>query len=275
MPLIRCFLLSLLLAASALAWNDEGHRTVALVAERQLSPQARRWVKSVLSAHPQGVRNLSDAAGWPDRVRDDPEFHHQEWHYVNFPLFVDTPERPIPLTGDVLPALNRVTRILKDRRALARDRAIALAWLVHLVGDVHQPLHAANGYWAAFPEGDRGGGHLMVGFGQELVKLHAFWDAAGGLYWKGANHNRLASIVEGLLVDYPVDARGQVRDPAKWAQESYDLARDAAYPGVQPEQALSPEYIAHARQVAQDRMTLAGYRLANIIERLAKADARP
>lgn len=271
MPIVRCLLLSFLFAVSALAWNDEGHRTVALVAQRKLSPQACRWVTEVLRAHPEGALDLSSAAGWPDRVREDPEFHHQEWHYVNFPLFVDTPEHPVRLTGEVLPALNRMIRILKDRRAPARERAIALSWLVHLVGDVHQPLHAANGYWATFPRGDRGGGHLMVGFGQEMVKLHAFWDAAGGLYWKGVNHNRLDSIVDGLMIDYPIDARLQVRDAAIWAKESYGLAKDVVYPGVGPEQALSTEYIARSRQVAQDRMALAGYRLADLIERLAGA----
>lgn len=275
MSIFRCLLLACLLTLPALAWNDEGHRTVALVAERQLSPRARQWVTDVLRAHPHGAGNLSEAAGWPDRVRDMPEYHHQSWHYINIPLFLDPPERDVEVTGDILPALNRATRTLKDKHASANDKAIALAWLVHLVGDIHQPLHAANGYSSEFPEGDRGGGLLKVVLGQEPVKLHSFWDAAGGLYWRGANHGRLDAIVDDLLRAHPVDTRAEVRTPSKWADESHQLASDVVYAGVVAGQPLSPEYIAKAREVSQDRMALAGYRLASLIERLAAADAHP
>lgn len=271
----RYLFLILLFSAPVMAWNDEGHRTVALVAQRKLSPQARQWVSRVLAAHPHGVRSLSDAAGWPDRVRDMPDFHHQEWHYINYPIFLDIPERPVTVTGEALSAINSAVRVLKDPLASAPDRAVALAWLVHVVGDIHQPLHAANGYSAAFPEGDRGGGRLMVGMGQELIKLHAFWDAAGGLYWNGANRRRLDTIVAGLLVDYPVDERAAIRTPALWADESHKLGRDVAYAGVAPERPLSAEYIARARQVSQERMALAGYRLADLLERLARVRAHP
>lgn len=275
MTTARSLLLVLCLVLPAVGWNDEGHRTVALVAERRLSPQARNWVTKVLGAHPHGVRNLQEASGWPDRIRDLPAFHHQDWHYVTYPIFLDIPAHPVPVSGEVLPVINRLTLLLKNGSAPAQERAIALAWLVHLVGDIHQPLHAADGYSAMFPKGDRGGGRLMVGLGRVLIKLHAFWDSGGGLYWKGANRDRLLPIVDNLLLAYPPDERADIRTPARWAEESHRLARDVAYPGAVAQQPLSPEYIARAREVSQERMALAGYRLADLLERLAKADAGP
>lgn len=266
-----------LLAVPALAWNEEGHRAVALVAERQLSPAARRYVDAVLGEHPHdNSRTLSDSSCWPDKIRPWPEFHHGSWHYTNLPILLDGVQGPTQISGDAMPALNLCTRVLKDPRSSPSEKAVAMAWVVHLIGDIHQPLHAATGFSKRFPEGDRGATRFEVKMGQSRTNLHAFWDSAGGLFWKGANHARLDSIVDGLLKEFPEDEAVRVVSPKTWQDESHRLAVDVAYQGVQPDEALTPDYIERARQVSQARIALAGYRLAAYIERLSRAsNARP
>jgi hypothetical protein len=272
MSVARLVVVVLLVVAPAWAWNEEGHRTVALVAERRLSPEARRWVTSILSHHPHDVRDLAGASSWPDEVRHSHrEFHHGSWHYINLPLFLDIPERPVQVNGKILWAINENTRILKSGDVSVQEKAIALAWLVHLLGDIHQPLHTVNGYSAQLPDGDRGGGLLEVRLGQALTNLHVFWDSAGGLFWRGANHHRLDFMVDGLMQAYPLRQAAAVRSPREWADESYQLAGQVAYVGVAADAQLSQDYIAHARDISQERMALAGYRLAAYIERLRLA----
>jgi hypothetical protein len=260
----------LAVASPLMAWQESGHRAVALVAERHLSPVAQNYVASILRHHPERVGNLSDASCWPDQVRNRPEYHHGSWHFLNLPVFLDVPERPVEVTGDILWALNECTRILKDRQADPAARAIALAWLVHLVGDLHQPLHAANGYSSRFPDGDRGGGLVKVRMGEAPTSLHIFWDSGGGLFWNGANESRLDTIVDGWMAFYPADPNLlAARDPGVWAQESHRLAAEVSYAGVVANERLDQAYIARARKTSQQRLTLAGYRLASYIERLA------
>jgi hypothetical protein len=260
-----------LVTGAATAWNEEGHRAVALVAQGRLSPQARAWTESLLQHHPHQICSMADASCWADDVRPLPEYHRGSWHYVNQPVFLGVPERPIPIRGDLLRAINLNTRIVKDPALAPSERAIALSWLIHLIGDIHQPLHAANGYSSGFPQGDRGGGRFKVRLGQEDTDLHTFWDSAGGLFWKGANRQRLPELVGSWPASYPPGENSAIRAPRAWAEESRTLAAATVYPGVTERAALAPDYIATARHVSQRRITLAGYRLASYIERLHSA----
>lgn len=278
MPLLKlsgtAFLLTVLLLTPGLAWNEEGHRTVALVAERRMSKETREWAESLLRHHPHGIKSLSDASCWPDQVRDQPEFHRGPWHYLNQPLWLDGEARLVDNPGQGLWALNAATRTVKDRQASARERAIALAWVIHLVGDLHQPMHAVTGFTETFPEGDRGGNRVVVRLGKTPTNLHGFWDSAGGLYWRGANRQRLGSIVAGITVEYPAGPAAEVRSPNVWASESYALARDLAYPGVVFGEPLSEDYIARSRACSMQRLALAGYRLGDYLERLRQTSGQ-
>lgn len=274
---VGSFLGLCLLATPSWAWWAEGHQTVALMAEHRMPAKTRAYAASILRHHPDpGVRGLTAASVWPDQVRDQPEFHHGSWHYLNLPIWLDVAERPIVVQGDIERALNACTRVLKDPRASRRDKAIALSWTVHLIGDIHQPLHAATGYSSELPEGDRGGGLREVRLGQSPVKLHAFWDSAGGLFWAGANRERLGTIVDGLAQRYPVEESSlAVLSPRAWAEESHRLAGEVVYEGIGPGQPLSQAYIERARDVSQGRMALAGYRLAAYLERLQESVSAP
>src|SRR5262249_46256980 len=122
------------------------------------------------------------AARWPDDARGDEEFHNAEWHYINLPFKpAGPPARVHPRDPDPVNvqrgfAANRAA--LRDRGAADEARAVALAWLAHLVGDVHQPPHTAALFTTDFPEGDRGGTRFFIRVREDggVISLHQFWD---------------------------------------------------------------------------------------------------
>jgi hypothetical protein len=141
-------------APSALAWGCKGHQTIALIAEKNLTPEARQFLDKLLTDNPPdpqlkrycgSTRDLlADASTWPDDVRGD--LKNGPWHYINIPR--GTPRGPIdPYCGNqgcVTKAIAEQLAILKDKSADAHKRADAVRYIVHFVGDLHMPLHAAT-----------------------------------------------------------------------------------------------------------------------------------
>lgn len=186
--------LAFALCPSARAWGCEGHQIVAYIAEAHLTPRARAKALKILSASPIDPRlsrycqpisrdPFVDASTWADDFRSQ----HPEtgpWHYIDIPRGARkgplTPYCP-PATGCVVSALQAQVRILKNAKSSATDRAEALRFIIHFVGDIHQPLHAAT-------NNDEGANCVPVGFFGELPKetssehesfepnLHWVWD---------------------------------------------------------------------------------------------------
>ena len=175
--------LFLWLSPGAWAWVDEGHDLVARIAVRHLEPSTLTALQRLLEAHPHGVKTLEEASYWPDRVRDVPRYHRESWHFVNIPYFADSSGLEVRYPGrDILYALNLNTRRLKNRELSERERAIALCWVTHLIGDIHQPLHCAQLFNRHFPGGDRGGNDFKVRLREREITLHLLWDMQGGFF---------------------------------------------------------------------------------------------
>lgn len=166
-------LTGLLITNSALAWGPLGHRIVARLAEAQLAPRARAEVGRLLQE--QGARHLSDVAVWADDLRDtDPALFKRtsRQHYVNFhsPDCLYDPPLDCPDGQCVVAAISHYAAILGDRSRPDAERAQALDFVVHFVGDVHQPLHASSG-------GDFGGNDYQVRWHDRGTNLHRVWDS--------------------------------------------------------------------------------------------------
>jgi hypothetical protein len=260
------FLAQLAVAVAALlsystswAWGAEGHRMVGYIADAELSPKARIAVRRLM-----GDDSLASVANWMDDVRPTPEGRAmQRWHYVT---------KKVCGTGE--PSCkngNCVTEKIEWARSELRsgDQMLALRVLVHLVGDVHQPLHAAD-------NGDFGGNGVTVSnrtcreFGSpepSACKLHTYWDTnlvkaalRGSSEAKAAQS--WASAVGALPSTDP-------RDPASWADESFALAMTTTYAfdgfackkGKQAFEATA-SYDAAGVEVVRQRIAIAGKRLA-------------
>ena len=248
-----CIALLLVIATPALAWGPLGHRIVARLAEAQLTPQARAQVRQLLDV--QDARHLSDVAVWADDLREtDPALFKRtsRLHFVNIhsPDCLYVPPRDCRQGECVVAAITHYAAILGDRSRPEAERAQALVFVVHFVGDVHQPLHASSG-------DDFGGNDYQVRWQGRGTNLHRVWDS---LMLDDA-HLSTAAYTRRLLDDHaPVQTSGT---PAQWAEESCRIARDI-YP---PTRTLTAAYVERERPVAERRLRQAGARLAALLNR--------
>lgn len=259
-----CLTFCLVAIASPLparAWGPTGHRMVGALAAEALTPAARREVARLLHGEPDPT--LAGVANWADELRDHPPADDADlgkrtsrWHYVN--LAEDdcgyVPPKHCPDGDCVIEAIRRQRDVLADRSRPDAERAQALKFLVHFVGDAHQPLHA--GYAR-----DRGGNTFQLQVDGRGTNLHALWDS--GL---------LAGMDEGPLLEtlrhlsLPKDG---IEDPQAWAEASCRIVlRDGFYP---PGAKLPATYVPQWRPVAEQQLRLAGRHLADLLNDALKA----
>lgn len=287
--------LGALTPAPALAWNDQGHMAVGDIAYDTLSardPKAVAAIVAIMRDHPDHARFEKRLAGltgkarerrlfalmavWPDDTRGSPH-DHPDWHYA---LKLASPTRfVLPFTvGKAETAFREQLAIARDVKAPRAQRAIALCWLMHIVGDQHQPLHA--GHWLSwdYPKSDRAGSIAFVRRekGAAPVDMHELWDSAPNRVAASneAGAEAIAATVEKL---HPRPAGGLGPDPSAalrgWESESWVLAKDVAYQdgalARAPDKAKAPVlpagYMAEMRSVADARVAAAGYRLADVL----------
>jgi len=160
--------LSLALATPAHAWGPIGHRITGAIADENLSGLARANVRMLL-----GTEDLAEAATWPDDMKSNPDTFWQKqaspWHYVTV-KGDEYKATDAPAEGDAMTALSRFTATLRDPRAPLEDKRLALRFIVHIIGDLHQPLHDGAG-------NDRGGNAVSVTWFGKPTNLHSVWDS--------------------------------------------------------------------------------------------------
>ncbi len=266
--------------SQALAWGPQGHRTIGAIADRLLNAQARAAVSDLLRGdldkygNPSHRTTLEAVSTWADEIRGTPA-SHPAWHYDNMPACGREPRGEYCRDGECNTAqLERLIGVLSDTRATHRERNEALKWIVHLVGDIHQPLHAAD-------NDDEGGNAVPVVLAgvhtRGRTQLHGVWDnelVHLALHTRNtrrvpANVAALAAAAEDLR-----RSRGQ-GTPEEWARESNELARRVAYHYAGFECRAIPrrivildaDYQRAAERVVRDRLLLAGARLAALLNR--------
>jgi hypothetical protein len=269
-------------------------RVSALLKMNPYYPQWVKWLPPNTSAADQDMMLFMLAATWPDEIKSDrtytsdgnargnrPEgspdpsankgyadkLMHKYWHFVDTPFSMD---------GTALPAIptpNAQERIALFRGVLASDsddtlKSYDLTWLLHLVGDVHQPLHCATRVSRADPEGDNGGNNVKVSCTGCANELHAFWDNLLGT--SASEQAALQPVIEAAR-NLPVADAGLAAksDEKVWVSESFQAAQNTVYmppigagDGPFP---LTPAYESAAKTLAMQRVALAGARLANLI----------
>lgn len=260
--LVSFFRVSLVLACGALpsvafAFGPDGHRIAGLLAEPRLCASARAEVAALA-----GGETLAELGVWADTVRDERR-ESSPWHYMNIrdprpgedafaaaraaiAEFRDPPE------GDVLEAIARFRTELADRARPAARRLDALRFVVHFVVDVHQPLHVGR-------TEDRGGNMVDVRYGDTIVNLHRFWDT-DVIELRNLSPRRYARALAPR-----VDAVVAGGSPPDWAAESLALRTTVYRFGparAAGAVALDADYVARAQQVTDERLVLAGARLA-------------
>jgi nuclease S1 len=251
---IPALLAAVLAAVPASAWGPTGHRAVGRVAERHVAPETAREVAAIL-----GPERLAYVGTWADDIRSDPAWAKAEtWHFVTIPAGQTYATSKKNEAGDVLEAIARFERVLADRAAPRLERQQALKWLVHLVGDIHQPMHVGA-------RDDRGGNEVMVLWFGDPSNLHSVWDS-GLIDRMELTSTELAEKVD---VAGPDQVRGwQSTTPLDWAEESRAAAERAYALG---DRRLGYKYIYEHGPTVELRIQQAGIRLAGILDRVLGA----
>ncbi len=294
-------LLSGLLAlgcAAAQAWNDHGHMVVAALAYQKLAPQTRHRAARLVRLNPryaawtEGIPEKQKdevafirAATWPDEIKNDDTYsddrdssaeasrnigyedrlRHRYWHFENLTFSPDgTPTVP-PARPNVRTQIAEFRRVLASPEASPQLKSYDLCWLLHLVGDAHNPLHATSRFTRETPAGDQGGHLVQVRSGSFTTDLHAYWDNIPG------KSRRLEAVKDAAARLEPADpGRAAIAEEASWIEESFSLAKSEVYvypigAGSGPYQ-VDARYRANARSVVARRLAQAGARLANLLE---------
>lgn len=298
-------------APDALAWGCKGHQTVAYLAEKHMTPEARQMVDTLLRDNPidpqmkrycgnVGLDAMADSATWADDYRST----HSEtgpWHFVDIPLGDNSGNvaKFCGADGCVTQAIQKQSAILKDKNATGANRTMALRFLIHFVGDLHQPLHATT-------NDDRGGNCVPVKYfrrnpkernGSYAPNLHHIWDTEIlEREMAGADPEEFAGTLETEFADSIAGwQQGGIQLDA-WALEGHAHAVDTAYGALPVKISAEPDvrvktcaddnnigqrmlhkhivvqtnYQDVAAQVVEERLAQAGVRLAMILSEAAK-----
>jgi hypothetical protein len=273
-------------SAPAHAWGDEGHEVIALIADHYLEPRVRARVQAILDGDDSDLtaRDIAHEATWADKYRDSDRNSTKEryqrthnWHFVDLELdgadedgaCYGHPELPPgtqasagPARDCVIDKIDEFAAELRNPRTDAPERRLALQYILHFVGDLHQPLHAADDH-------DRGGNRKIVRApGIRSHDLHHDWDTEF-VARLGADETEIA---QRLIADISPSQRRRwsAGTPADWAIESFSVAKSHAYAHLQgtvrPDHyELTAAYVADATAVTAEQLSKAGVRLAHML----------
>ena len=248
------------------AWGKDGHTAIGILAVNQLQPDALHELETIIS--PLSKEAMAEDCSWPDDFRETDE---GAWsgplHYVNIPKdrdvydqandcelhpqHLDHPERPARYC--VTEAIKHYAGKFGNRQASSDERRQAFAWLCHLVGDLHQPMHAGFAH-------DRGGNDVDVKYKGEEMNLHRFWDS--GLINEKAESWQYLVGQTGPFPSVQADSNWSEEMVDNWTSESHQLAEQAAYP---PKKKIREPFEKQSWEHIQRQIALAASRLALII----------
>ncbi len=248
-------------AAAGFAWGPQGHRVVAVIAQSNLTPPAREKVNALLGPY----NSMAAISSWADETRPD-YAETGPWHYIDIPLDANSMNMAdqCPQWNCVIGQIERFEDVLKDAHASEADRRVALEFLVHFIGDLHQPLHCVDNH-------DKGGNLVQVVFFDQPSNLHSVWDS-GILNHIQPYGNQLAEELGRRVTPAEREqwSKGTVED---WALESHRVAREVAYknlPAGTPPLVLGQTYVDATAPAVETQLEKAGVRLGFLLNQLLR-----
>jgi hypothetical protein len=256
--------LTLLLPRTVIGWGPVGHETIAYIAQGRLTPAVLLKIHAIIDRED----DLAKIANWADEMRDfQPET--KSWHYIDLPIRQNLQAGDVhnfcPRNDCVIAQIQISKGVLTDPSQSQREKLRALKFLVHFVGDLHQPLHTAD-------DGDHGGNDKTIRFQEEPMKLHGLWD---DLIEKQATENpskfatELASKITAAKVHQWLEG-----DEITWALEGYKIAKEQIYKNYPPGPQdltnvnLGNAYYKQMRPIVEEQLQKASVRLTKILQEI-------
>ncbi len=254
-------LVAFVFSAALLSWGVTGHRTIGKIAADHLTPQAQTAVHELI-----GDTTLADVSTWPDEVRGQPAYRHTApWHYINLPPGLSFADFEGKVNGmvqeNVYSALQQQEQILGSPASTRPQKIEALKYIVHFIGDLHQPMHVSR-------EEDKGGNTIQLNYDGNGTNLHALWDS------KLIDHQGLTFEQMAAAYDHatPAQIKQWQSDPLiRWIWESYQASTKLyAEVDTMKSRAIDDSYYEAHIGIVQDRIEKAGIRLAGVLNGIFK-----
>jgi hypothetical protein len=291
--------LTLAFTHTASAWNSFGHMMIAAVAYDQLTPAAQARIAQLLRLNPDYPTWTSHtakeerdelafviAATWADAIKSEPGYvndgehpsgpdaalnigyadrrQHRYWHFIDLPFSTDHTALVPPATPNAQTQIILFRRTLRSAEASDELKSYDLVWLLHLVGDVHQPLHTTSRFTHSQPHGDEGGNLVALCEKPCRIELHGYWDSLPGTAKKA-----IVAIRRAAHLPTPDPRVAAIVEPERWVRESFLIAQNSVYippigdgPGPY---FIDQPYQSIAHRMARERLALAGARLAHVL----------
>jgi hypothetical protein len=262
---MRKFLFSLALLASLplhlWAWGVEGHRAVGNIAEHHLTAKARRQVAALL-----GTQTLALVSTQPDEMLALPEYKDTApWHYINTGLNLPHDEYLQTIKNQGKPNAYNVLQLkikeMQDPTKTQAQRAEALVFVVHIIGDIHQPMHSGRAE-------DRGGNDIKLTYRGKDTNLHSLWDS-GLIDYQGLDYTEMSQQYDAALPAPLAKTWMATTDPAEWLFESYTLSSQL-YAEIAQQPNLDYRYFPAHAPIVKQRIQQAGVRLAAVLNEAFK-----
>ena len=233
-------------------WGSKGHNVIAGIAEAHLNKRAKKEVKKLLDGH-----TMVYYSTWMDEIRNDSAYiHTRTWHYANVDEGKTYETMNKEPNGDLITAISLSVNQLKNKNLPDSVRSMYLKFLIHLIGDMHCPMHAGR-------LSDRGGNDYPVRWKNEQTNLHYVWD---DLIIDAAK--RWSSIEWTTYIDVAMDKKQrkaiEAGEPIDWFRETVATVRDI-YDNTPENQDIPPGYVRHYTPVIEEQFLKAGYRLAGLL----------
>jgi len=246
------FLLTFTPANETKKWGQTGHRVVGDIAEQYLSDEAFETIDRIL-----GDESMAIASTWMDEIRSDSDYDYtHDWHWVTVPdgmTYTETEKNP---NGDLINAIRTLIDELKNRDLSSEQEAKHLKMLIHLVGDIHMPLHVGTG-------DDRGGNDVEVRWFWDSSNLHRVWDS-GMIDESQLSYTELSDAINYISEDEIKELQNST--VFDWANESKKL-RNQVY-NLPDDRNINYEYKYHNWETVQKRLLQAGIRLAGVLNKI-------
>ena len=245
-----------IISTGILALGQTGHRITGELAQRHINSQTQIALNAIL-----GNESLAEVSTYPDEMRASSDHFWKEtqrpYHYVTVPVGKTYKEVGAPKQGDAFYALDKYSKVIKSKSSTKQEKIDAIKLIVHIIGDLHQPLHAGNGE-------DHGGNRFKVKFFRKETNLHSVWDTQ-------LIERRHLSFTEWTnWLDKEITAKDKKNwrsnDPAVWIEESVKI-RDRIYP---KDPSISFQYQFKNMPIIQKRLKQAGIRIAYYLDELLK-----
>lgn len=306
--ILLLFFVCFTFAGAVNAWDDTGHKVSTYIAWQQMTPEVRaKAIKLLRGApedshlgvyYPAGSRSSSAkelelfmiASTWPDIIRNQDfkvrfdKYHKGPWHYAGIlwkQEAVNAVREQAVSDGLAIIKLPDFEKNLKDGSISDAEKAVNLAWFLHVAGDVHNPLHNAARITSVETDGDRGGNRFLLvpeGTKENVLNLHSYWD---GILSRGiprandaCDSDYIAEIAEKTMRKYPFSSlknRLKLQSYDEWNNEGFRLLNNVVYTnGLKRNELPSKKYQQRAFTTGQEQIALAGYRIAETLNQIFK-----